>query len=331
MFFRASLSALTLLAALTAFTPDAHADQRRGGSLLLFPIFDNRPGTATLLTVTNSNQISSGNIAVEFVYRNWDVCNEFNRTRILTPGDTITVLTSQDNPNVSHMKGYVYAFAKNPTTGQAIVFDHLIGTTRIFSALTGSFEVEPFVFRSGQRSPQGTPTDTDGDGIRDLNGDEYEQAPEELLIPSFFGQIPGSFRSQLVLINLSGGPQFTAIANFLIYNDNEDVFSAQRQFKCWEMVDLIDVNAAFSKSFLQSTDHNPSEGPAWGNEGGWFTIDGSIAFSTAAQINDPAILAVRIEQLAPNSLCLGAALPFTRGLQANGDLLPVGPFGDTSP
>ena len=322
---------LSILAIGAFLAPSAEADQRRPGSLLVFPYFDNRPGFATLVTVTNTNANAvGGTIDVEFVYRNWDVCTEFNRTRRLTPGDTITVLTSVDDPGVGHMKGFVYAFAKSTVTGQAVAFDHLIGTTRIYSGSEpGACEIEPFVFRSANRMAQGTPTDVDGDGLRDLNGLEYEQVADQLHFPSFRGHVPGAFVSSLVLIDLTGGPQFQAVVDFLVYNDNEEVFSTQYQFQCWRKIDLPDISGVFTESFLLSTNDDPLEGPTIGGEYGWFELDGNVTNSSATSLQDPAILAVLVEPLAPGSFCYGSQLPFGTGLQANGDLLPIGIFGDT--
>ena len=60
-------------------------------------------------------------------------------------------------------------------------------------------------------------------------------------------------------------------------------------------------------------------------ESGWMRLDGLTAFSTAEQISDPAIYAVLVERVQQ----MGAAdLPFETGLQANGDLFPIGIFGD---
>jgi hypothetical protein len=53
-------------------------------------------------------------------------CLETNRTRRLTPRDTITLITKNDNPNA--VQGYVYVFAKSKFTGRAIVHDFLSGT-----------------------------------------------------------------------------------------------------------------------------------------------------------------------------------------------------------
>ena len=76
------------------------------GSLLLFPEFDNRPGSVQFLTVTNTS-LTAG-IVVEIVYIDGDDCSETNRLIPLTPGDTFTRLTSAHNPEME--RGYAYAF-----------------------------------------------------------------------------------------------------------------------------------------------------------------------------------------------------------------------------
>jgi len=63
-----------------------------------------------------------------------------------------------------------------------------------------------------------------------------------------------------------------------------------------------------------------------GRETGWIQIDGSHAFSTVEQINDPAVYAVLVEKVARSA---GSAdLPFGKGTQVNGDLWPIGNLGD---
>jgi len=133
-----------------------------------------------------------------------------------------------------------------------------------------------------------------------------------------------------VLLNLTGGTDFTAIVDFLVYNDNEEVFSAQTSFDCWTKVALLDINGAFGMIFLQSTNHNPNELLGFpGVETGWFLVDGRLATSSAAVVPDPSILGLLVERLPTG----GAAsdLPFETGSQVNGDLLLIGPFGDDTP
>ena len=81
----------------------AAADGRNPGSLLLFPEFDHSPGHNTLVTVTNTNLDSGlGTVRVHFKYVSGVVgqtlCTEADRIEILTPGDTLTLLTSLHNP-----------------------------------------------------------------------------------------------------------------------------------------------------------------------------------------------------------------------------------------
>lgn len=307
------------------------------GSLLVFPEFDNRVGDMTILTVTDTAAFGS-NVDVEFVYigrvgaQNQLLnCLEANRTEHLTPNDTLSLITKFHNPNQN--QGYVYAFAKDKTTHQAIVHNSLIGNELMINGIQVlSYSNNPFVFPG--IGAEGTPTDHDGDGIRDLNNLEYGCAPDQLLVPRFLGQvgIPGvppavaPLQSDLILINLTGGPAFTATIDFLIYNDNEEGFSAQTSFQCWVKRALHDVTAVFDNDFLLTTNHSLTE--TIGIETGWFRMDGNVANSTAASFADPAFLAVLVETTGNRSV---SDLPFELGTQLNGDLLAHGIFGDLSP
>jgi hypothetical protein len=299
------------------------------GSLLVFPCFDSTRGAKSLITVTNTNtDSSSGNIKIEYVYINGANCLETNRTRTLTPGDTLTVVPAADNPNF-HM-GYLYVFAKNNVTGRATSFNHLVGASLTLAADdTKDYTLAPIVFRAVPA--EGADTDLDSDGLRDLNGLEYEKVPDVLVFPRFLGQ-GGDVTSRLCLINLSGGSQFDAVVDFLVYNDNEEVFSAQYQFRCWARVNLLDISGIFGNDFLLTTNHNTNEIFVGTTnvpqvETGWFSIDGALANSSAATISDPAILGALIECLAGDG---GADLPFGLGEQDNGDLVIHSIFGDNT-
>lgn len=340
----AALAGLTVLATLgSASTAQAGNE---AGSLLVFPEFNNRYGVANALTVTNtnsdvsvigtsggssssgSNLILAGTVDVEFVYVNKQNCEEFNRTERLTPNDTLTVLTRFHNPE--QLEGYVYAFAKDPMQGNAIAFDWLIGSNLIIEGGLGQFQysTNPFVYKAGEGLSDGDATDLDGDGLRDLNGAEYEESPDKILVPRFLGQdVSRAREGKLILINLSGGASFDALIDLIIYNDNEEPFSAQHDFNCWDKVDLLDISNAFKNSFLlDSTNHAYNEimGAPY-IKAGWFKMDGRVANSMAVSIQDPAFLAVYIESVGPYA---AADLPFTQGSQDNGDLIPFGPEGD---
>lgn len=318
--------------------PTAH--RRRAGSLLVYPEFDNTNGSHTVLTVTNvANE--SDDVAVEFIYIDAEGCQEFNRTELLTPNDTLTLLTRFHNPDQE--RGFVYAFAKDPVTGERIVSNTLIGHLLILSAgqdessLAGKdgggggggkgggieYSMNPLVFEG---IGEGGLTDLDGDGLLDLDGLEYEMAPDQILIPRFFGQREGlhfveGFDSSLILLSLSGGSLFDTTVDFLVYNDNEQVFSAEHTFTCWEKLPLIDVSPVFGQAFLaDSTAHDPNEllgAPQL--ETGWMRIDGAVANSSSTTIHDPAFYAVLVEHVGDLG---GADAPFELCTQPGGVLLP---------
>lgn len=298
--------------AVLGLSVSAFAGANKPASLLVYPCYDNSRSTETLITVTNTQTAITESVQVEFVYINGYNCLETNRTRTLTAGDTLTVLASADNPN-SNM-GYVYVFAKR--NGAAISYNHLIGTSITLSGSdTRDFELDPIAFLAS--GADNATTDT-GDGRRDLDGVEYEQAPGELAFPRFVGQGNG-VESRLILINLVGA-RFNAVLDFLVYNDNEEVFSAQRTIDCWDRVLLSDVNGVFNNDFLyNNTNHATGEvaGISF-NETGWFSVKGTVANSSNDVVLNPAILAALVESVHGDG---GGMLPWQLGSGRNGELL----------
>jgi hypothetical protein len=323
-------------------------NRRQCGSLLLYPELDNREGVITLVSVTYACcDEASDNATVEFRFIRRENCLKDDRTFTLTPCDTLTFLTRAVDPNP--IQGYMYAYAKLPvlggpgspnSTGEPIVFNHLIGQEMILDGIrTLSYSMNAVSFRG--LGEEGALNDDDQDGIRDLNGPggalpEYEEAPDQILIPRFLGQDAADdgkkqggdvFHSELILINLSGGARFTAIVSFLIFNDNEDPTSGEYEFRCWDKPLLRDFSAATLQSALENTIDDPDEivGANYRNAG-WIRLDGLVANSDGPEvIDDPAIYAVLIERAGTYA---AADLPWEECNQNNGDLLPLGNFGD---
>jgi hypothetical protein len=296
----------------------ARAELQSPGSLLVFPLADARAGSSSVLTVTNVNLDSTAGLNVEFVYV--VNCLQFNRTRALPAGDSVSVLLASDNPGGG--QGFSYVFAKD-ALGRAVSANHLVGSVLVVDGAAGlEFQVPGVAFASPRL--EGALTDLDGDGIRDLDGNEYARVAEDLLFPRFLGQST-TYNSELVLVNLTGGAAFTATVNVLVSNDDRDVYAAQYAFRCWSRVRLSSISPAFTNSFLLASGQNPSES-ALGRETGWFSLDGTSASSSARQIADPALLAVLIEP----SIHSSASLPFGRGVQDNGDLYPTSAGGDSN-
>lgn len=319
---------LTIEALQTPPPPPCNPGHRFPSSLLVFPEYDNRQAALTLLSITNADP-DHGNVDVELVYiarrdaeNNLVDCLETNRTHHLTPNDTLSLITSVDNPNTR--QGYVYAFAKSRTTGQAIVHNGLIGNALVIDGITQlNYSFNPYSYLG--IGDEGVATDHDGDGIRDLNDIEYQCTSDVTLVPRFLGQ-SRSVRSDLVLINLTGGSAFEAVLDFTIYNDNEEPFSAQHAFTCWEKIPLADISNVFNHQYLLTTSHAANENV--GVETGWFRIDGNVANSLATSLPDPAFLALLIEKIGPMGV---TDLPFETGMQVNGDLVPRGVLGDVTP
>jgi len=302
-----ALGALVLLAGV------ATAQRGKPASLLLMPEYDNRTGSASILTVTNLND--TWGVTVEFRYVG-EECLEFNRFLHLSPNDTFTCLTNVHCPWQN--RGFVYVVAGSADTGEAISFNWLTGNISSIDGFESfGYSVEPFAFEAPL--PQGVSTDLDGDGLRDLDGREYQMAPDRLLFPRFLGQGYGPLSTDLVLINLTGSRAFTASVNLKGYNDDSEEYSALHAFFCTERVPLLTVSSLFGNSFLASTNNDPNEIvglPQW--ESGWFWIDGFRATSTEQVVGDPAILGFLVEK---DSGQESAVLPFASGSQGNGCLI----------
>jgi hypothetical protein len=323
------------------------------GSLLIFPFFDNDRSFRTFLTVTNTADHApvAGPLRVEYVYIRheeqifWNGennplypldCTEFNRTRILTAQDTLTVDTKTDNPNQKH-KGYVYVFAKR-ADNSAISWNYLIGEVRVLSSDPGdTYECQPFTYKGiGADETVLAAAPTTVNHLL-LNGTKYEATSDVLLFPRFTGQNDDGddqlqADSSLVLIALSGGSQFTSLVDLTVFNDNEEVFSAQDSVRCWSRKKLSWISNVFDDDFLVTTNQADSESVD-GTETGWFTAHGLIASSSNTTIQNPAILGVLLEKLwddEPNIPLVvtpqyaeagGAILPYGTGVNTKGVLL----------
>jgi hypothetical protein len=226
--------------------------------------------------------------------------------------------------NPSTGQGFAYAYATETTTGRPIAFNFLIGQLLAIDGVTAlGYSVNAVSFKG---IGEGGYTDVDNDGNRDLNGIEYSEAPDQILIPRFLGQ-SDDLQSELVLVALSGGAQFTTTLDFIVYNDNEEPLSLQHPFHCWERINLLDLSGIFGNLFLQrSTNQNPLEIIGMSSrESGWIRINGKDAQSLTTIIKDPAFYAVLVER---TGVYKAADLPFELCSQTNGSLWPQGLDGD---
>ncbi|MCA8980274.1 MAG: hypothetical protein KDC14_09630 [Planctomycetes bacterium] len=258
-------------------------------------------------------------------------CTEFDRYETLTPNDTLSLITAYHNPEQA--RGFVVVYVVD-AVGDAVASDNLIGSLMVINGIERfEYSVNPVDFRATVEA--GSPTDVDGDGVRDLDATEYETCPDGLLVPRFFGQtnnfqLPAGqsadLQGSLILLDLNSGRDFDTTVDFLVYNDNEEVFSGEYTFDCWDNPRLVDISGAFRQNFLASaTDHDPSESIA-GRETGWFRFEGAVANSVATSVANPAIYGVYVERIGDYAV---ADLPFESGSRP-GHVLPRSIFGDNS-
>jgi hypothetical protein len=302
--------ALLVACAVTLASP-ARGGAQTPASFLLFPEYDTRPGQLTFLTLTNlESSTESGAIKVHFNYVDSATCLQSDFLFHLTPRDTVMFLASAHVP--AGRQGYAWGVARHATTNQMIDFDHLIGALlRVDGVAALDWSVQPFGFL-GKTSP-GAATDLDFDGRPDLDGVEYEKAPNRFYVPRFFGQSLGPVAragaySDLILLQPLASPGVTTTTAFLIYNDNEEVYSAQYSFTCWTRVRLSAISGTFLESFLDQSNDNANEVIGMPTiESGWFQVRGQSSVGSSGQATpNPPVLGVMVE-LRPYS---AADLPY---------------------
>lgn len=327
----------SIFAFLLCLPMTVNAAGQSSGSLLIFPYYDSHDTALTVITITNTcseagidpgTGLQSGTIDIMFKFIDGEECFPTDYVERLTPNDTFSFVPAEYNFSKDEV-GFLYVYAIDTQDGNPVAFDYLIGTSTIFDIdHLYSFTLKPLSVRAGTVGP-------DSDHKLKLDGLEYEKMADELLIPRFFGQGQGSsfdspFRSRMILINLTGGAYFTAVAKMLVFNDNEQAFSDMVQFDCWEMLDLIDVSTATSLAFLEGTNHDPDEVYIDGGiqmETGWIKLNGDSAHSPVKNFDDPLIYAIQVEE----SVLYGSAaadLPFEKGVQDNGMLWSVSVSGE---
>ncbi|MDZ4775037.1 MAG: hypothetical protein SGI72_18105 [Planctomycetota bacterium] len=310
-----SLFLLALPALFFAVSSPARAGGQEPGSLLVYPEYDNRPGQFSLLTITNTNgDTQSGSIKVHFVFINATNCLETDLIFNLTPRDTVSFLSNVYTS--ANQRGYAYGWAVDPLTGKSLDFDHLIGSlVRVDGVLAFDWSVQALSFQG--RPGAGLDTDLDHDGQRDLDGFEYDKAPNKIYVPRFYGQYPEAVGrtaplADLILFRPLGPANSTTTTAFLVWNDNEEVYSASYSFTCWTRQRLLTIAGSFGQTFLAGTNDAPNEIIGMNTtESGWFQVKGQVATAPGGQTtSNPPIFGVLVEQR-PQS---AADLPFVEDL-----------------
>jgi len=269
------------LAIACAVPAPVRAEAPQAGSVLVFPLYDSRPGSGTIVCVTNtetstlrcSDDFKQGDVSLHFTYFDGETCNEFDRYELLTPGDTLCVLADEHNPEGD--MGYLVVMALSPDNRDPLHFNHLVGQAIVVqSDLNFSWSYTPFSFlamgAAGNLCDRTDPDLTlgDGDGGADFNGTEYQAFPRELVVPTFFEE-GGRFGNQLTLMSTAGSRYRNEI-RYLLYNNIEDPYSRSDEFTCWFNAPLgeISQSAANLRGDEEEIGH--------GTQTGWVSIRGRI-------------------------------------------------------
>ena len=218
------------------------ASQHEPASVLVFPWFESADARDTILSVTNTNldrnpcagsEFRVGDVLVRYIYFDGDRSEipEFSRFELLTPGDTLSVLTSRHDP--SHERGFVIVMAIDPDDWfLPISYDHLVGSARIVDRVRdGVWEYTPYAFQAiPETADECAPAiaDVDGDGAVDFDGIEYEKFPNRLVLDSFFEE-SGRATNQIAFMT-TGDTALSAEVDLLFWNNRGQKFSRSFRF-----------------------------------------------------------------------------------------------------
>ena len=284
-----------------AFTYDASASAcRHPASLLLFPHFKTDGKNLSVITITNTGPEDIV-LRIVWVYKDKGHCIPADTWIEMTRNDTFTFMDR--DLFFEDEEGFSYVYVVDDLYSDAEVdYDYLIGQECVFSA--EQEETLPFVVNYSINAVGFEALDVNGDGLLELDGNEYTLAPAKLMFPRFFGQPDaedgeGQFKSRLIFVNLTGGKFYDITTKFLIFNDNEKGYSRTVQFDCWKKQKLTSISGVFENSYLLGTDHAEFEPLGFHDvvETGWFYFYGEQAYYDILSIDNPSAYAVLIETI----------------------------------
>lgn len=334
--FRAPLMVLALVAATLVSSDLASAEElgahARPGSALFFPVYDatDRANTVIAVTNTNSNRASCGNdhrsgdVVVHFTYYVGETgagdesCLEEDRFEMLTPGDTLTVLTSQHVAN--DQRGWLWVEAIDPETQDAIDFDYLIGSAIIVDLANEAdflWTYTPFVFRGtvtggDQSACEHYFTDIANFGFADFDGNEYEKFPGRVFIDNFFAENDVQSNEAYLMIpdGLGGNEDFRL--SLLIWNNDEQVTSFSTIVDCWFGGVLSSITAQFKEGPLGGADELVLDGsPVYT---GWVEFSARTRVAPIRTVGMLGVYAHRMSGVA-DDLAAGHEMQYTEAAQ----------------
>ena len=307
-----------------------------GASVLVFPLFDSRDMSDTIISITNTNtsleacpesDTRAGDVGLRYVYVDAAEFIEFDRFEFLTPGDTLSVLASRHNPEGD--SGYLVVVALSAADfSLSASFDALIGSATVIRVdMDQAWTYRPYGFRSIQERSEpcvDVDTDVDADGAIDFDGIEYEYFPRRLRLASFLSKNE-SFDNRLAMLSLAGFA-YTSDVRFSIWNNIEDLYRRNLRFLHYFDGDLSDVSTV-----VRNLGGDREEFDFLDIESGWIELEGTRLTDPAGNpvrnrgggLAIPPILAVYVGSVVGTNSAFGHALHVDGQL----DGLEVGAFG----
>ena len=279
LLFVSALAALSSTAAASEPTSElVYTNQRSGAGKTGIQFF-------TVLTVTNTNTQPAtpnsfgGSTNVQFNYINTVPnpadsqlpldCYVVDRVEHLTPGDTLSVLTSCHN--AANANGWALVQAQDPEEfKEAWDFPYLIGSELVVNSQGGTYAINAIPSEKVCSS--------------DLYMEFLAVAGSSLTIGHFQDPTESAFFV----------PATVQLA-FDIFNDNEFQLSSTKVFRCWFDEPLENVSPVFREEFLRNnTPHDPQEldidcDNVGDFETGWAIIRAILANTQTGTTYDPAI------------------------------------------
>lgn len=209
------------------------------GSVLFFNYYVSDPNNLaavdTTFNITNAHPTSD--IAIHLFFVDSTTCNVADAFFCLTRSQTASFRASDMDPGVA---GYVIAVAVD-SAGRPVSFNALAGEAMIGTA-TGHRFLLPAVVAARRDGASASPINSDGQtATMFFNNAQYDLLPQTLVLDSFPSQVAGigAPAANTVLYvysplpNLAAIDAFSGTLFFLVYDDQEQSFSASMGLNCF--------------------------------------------------------------------------------------------------
>jgi hypothetical protein len=264
------------------------SDSQQPGSVIVFPKFitgavetpdqGTLPVTQFKISVTCPKGSACAELQDVTLRAHWvcpgdegNVCQEVDFPLSGTVNGTIVFSPDSDFvPQPPCERGYVIAWVVDQS-GTPIKFDALIGDAVIRGSPTSARAYNALPIQAAEWLTAGDPTDSNGDGRFNFDGNEYKAITGKIFGSVQFETTDPEIQTSLTLLTLDvvsnrQNNQTNVDLNF--YNAFESLTSTNTTFTCWRQVRLTDINPnlntfdqSSAKGLVESTAAVQSTGP----------------------------------------------------------------------